>query len=113
MGARLDVTTSNEPLPTMTVSGEIDHFNCARAENTVRRLLEGDATALVIDLTDAAYVDTAGVAMIFWTAKQLNDRGGELRLVVPPGDVRRILELAGIGSLPGTVVFAGRDEAYG
>ena len=111
MGAKIEIDLITEPVPTVAVTGEIDHFNCGRAETVVKRALDVDAKLLVIDLTDTSYVDTAGVAMIFWTAKQLSDRGGELRLVVPAGDVRRILELAGIGSLPGTKVFDHRQEA--
>ena len=55
-------------------------------------------------MTEIDYLDTAGVAMIFWTAKKLYDRGGRLYLVIPPGNVRRILEVAGINSVPATSV---------
>ena len=87
------------------VVGEIDHYNSSQAESAVISLLEGDTKDLVIDLSDASYVDTSGVAIIFWAAKRLYDRGGKLRLVVPPGDVRRILEMAGVGALPSTLLF--------
>ena len=111
MAANLEITESAEPIPTVKVKGEIDHFNCARAEAVVKRLLDIDANILIIDLTKLEYLDTAGVAMIFWTAKKLYDRGGQLRIVIPPGNVRRILEMAGIDSLPATTVYSNMEES--
>jgi anti-anti-sigma factor len=111
VGAELEISESTEPLPTVTVAGEIDHFNSSRAETAIKRLLATGIKVLIIDLTRVVYVDTAGVAMIFWTAKRLMDRDGNLRLVIPPGDVRRILELAGVGSLPATSVYETLQES--
>lgn len=104
MEANLEVVELVEPIPTVKVTGEIDHFNCPRAEAVVKRLLDKKPAAIVIDLTRVDYIDTAGVAMIFWTAKRLYDRDGHLYVVVPVGNVRRILEMAGIDSIPATSV---------
>lgn len=100
-----------DPAPTLKLEGEVDHFNCPKAEQAIKRLYETGAGTLLIDLTDLTYMDTAGVAMIFWTAKKLYDRDGKLTLVIPPGNVRRILEMAGIGSLPATTVIDRIDDA--
>ena len=104
MEANLEIVELAEPVPTVKIKGEIDHFNCPRAEAAVKRLLEEGTNNMVIDLTRVDYLDTAGVAMIFWTAKKLYDRGGRLHLVLPAGNVRRILDMAGINSVPATSV---------
>jgi anti-anti-sigma factor len=109
--ANLEISESIDPIPMITIAGEIDHFNCGQAESVVKRLLEVDSNKLVINLTELEYLDTAGVAMIFWTAKRLFDRGGQLRIVIPPGNVRRILEMAGIGNLPATVVYETLEDS--
>lgn len=113
MGAKIEITTAEEPFPMVAIDGEVDHFNCNVAESAIKRLLRDDVKELTIDLSRTVYVDTAGVAMIFWTTKQLNDRGGCLTLIVPTGDVRRILELAGVGSLPATKIYTSLREAAG
>lgn len=105
MAANLEIVESVKPIPTVKITGEIDHFNCPRAEAAIKRLLEEKTNAMVIDLTRVDYLDTAGVAMIFWTAKKLYDRGGHLHVVIPPGNVRRILEMAGMNSIPATSVY--------
>lgn len=110
MATNLEISEVLDPVPTIKIKGEIDHFNCPRAESVVKRLLDVDANKLIIDLTDLVYLDTAGVAMIFWTAKRLYDRGGNLCVVLPPGNVRRILEMAGIQNLPATKVHESLSE---
>ncbi len=98
LAVNLEIVELDEPVPTIKVKGEIDHFNCQRAEAVVKRVLDEGTNKMAIDLTRVDYLDTAGVAMIFWTAKKLYDRGGRLHLVIPPGNVRRILEMAGINN---------------
>lgn len=105
MTASVDVMESRTPVPTISIAGEIDHFNCSQVELAVKRLLVQAADLLVIDLSEVRYLDSAGVAMVFWTAKTLIDHGGRLRLVVVGGDVRRILELAGVDKLDGVDIF--------
>lgn len=111
MAAQLEITESRQPIPTVKVAGEIDHFNCSRAEAAVKRVLDEDIKTLVIDMAQVEYVDTAGVAMIFWTAKSMVDRDGSLRLVVPEGNVRRILEMAGVAGIPSTEIFDTLDDS--
>lgn len=105
MSANLEIVELVEPVPTVKIKGEIDHFNCPRAEAAVKRMFDEGTKKMTIDLTGVDYLDTAGVAMIFWTAKKLFDRGGGLQLVIPPGNVRRILEMAGIDGVPATSVY--------
>ena len=105
LSANLEIVELVDPVPTVKIKGEIDHFNCPRAEAAVKRMFEKETNKMTIDMTGVDYLDTAGVAMIFWTAKKLFDRGGRLQLVIPPGNVRRILEMAGINSVPATSVY--------
>lgn len=65
--------------------------------------------ALVIDLTDVTYLDSAGVHLLFRLAHRHHEAGGMTRLVAGPGPVRRVLELTGIEATMG--IDATVDEA--
>lgn len=108
---KLEVQETKKPIPTVIIVGEIDHYNCIKAEAVVKKILEEGHRVLIIDLTQVSYMDTAGVSMIFTTAKHIIEREGELRLVLPPGNVRRILEIAGIDKLPNTKIYHFDREA--
>jgi anti-anti-sigma factor len=55
---------------------------------------------VILDLTRATYLDSAGIRLVFGLAERLKRRGQGLRLVVPPGaPVERVLDLANVGEV--------------
>jgi anti-anti-sigma factor len=54
------------------------------------------AGALVLDLSDVSYLDSAGVHLLFKLAGRRQTAGGAMRLVATAGPVRRVLELTGV-----------------
>jgi anti-sigma B factor antagonist len=94
------------------VSGEVDGSNAAELRRAVAERVPSSARTLILDLTDTAYIDSAGVELLFELARRLSARRQELRVVVPVGSgVRRVLELCDINSV---ATLAGiRDEALG
>jgi anti-anti-sigma factor len=50
-----------------------------------------DAAVIFLDLSDTAYLDSAGIAMIFRLAERLTYNRQELRLVVPPDAPIRVV----------------------
>lgn len=83
------------------IEGEIDASNVREVGERLRTLLTNRSTALVVDLTDTAYLDSAGINMLFELSTELKDRQQQLRLVVPPAaPIVRMLSIAGmIGAL--------------
>jgi anti-anti-sigma factor len=58
---------------------------------------EGPASVLVLDLSETEFMDTVGLATLMERTKGFRERGGEVRVVVPPGRrVRRTLEVTGV-----------------
>jgi len=84
------------------VEGEIDSSNVQEVGERLRTLLTNRSTALVVDLTDTTYLDSAGINLLFELAGELTDRQQSLRLVVPAATpVLRMLTIAGlIGTIP-------------
>jgi anti-anti-sigma factor len=77
-----------------TVKGEIDISNAASVKDGLLRAVPNTATALVLDLSNTAYVDSSGVRLIFELAERLRSRGQRLALVVPDESmIKRVLFL--------------------
>jgi anti-anti-sigma factor len=79
------------------VRGEIDLFNAAEVTNAIAAAVPSDASLVVLDLSDTAYLDSAGISMLFQLAARLRYSRRELRLVVPTeAPIRRMIELTNV-----------------
>jgi anti-anti-sigma factor len=84
--AELHIVSSGDVV-VATVAGEIDMSNSGDIRASLERRLSNAHVGLVIDLTGATYIDSAGVQLLYRLAKQLESRGQRLSLVVPPGSM--------------------------
>jgi anti-anti-sigma factor len=75
----------------------------ATASERLRALVGGPvqkARRVILDLSAAAYADSAGLRELLSLQQRLRTQGAELRLVVPPGSrIDRALHLVGFASL--------------
>jgi anti-anti-sigma factor len=72
-------------IPVVRVRGEIDLSNAALVRDAIVAAVPDAAVVVVVDLSETAYLDSAGIAMLFRLADRLSVGRQELRLVVPPG----------------------------
>jgi anti-anti-sigma factor len=83
-----------------TLAGEIDGSNALELGRAVAERLPTASTGLVLDLTAIAYLDSAGIELLFKLARALRDRRQLLRIVVPTASpVRRVLEICDVSSV--------------
>ena len=76
------------------VVGEVDISNARQLSEAVVAAIPAEATRVVIDLADTAYLDSTGIEMLFRLAELLRTRRQHLRLVVPPrSTVRTVIDL--------------------
>ncbi len=66
-------------------SGEIDRSNAAELGDRVALAVDDQASGLVVDLSELAFLDSTGIRMLFELAEQLKHRQQALRVVVPEG----------------------------
>jgi anti-sigma B factor antagonist len=72
----------------ISARGEIDMSNAAMMRSAIEaRLLDHDARTVIFDLSGVAYLDSAGIQLVYQLAQRLEQRGLHLRLVVPPGSL--------------------------
>ena len=83
-----------------TVAGEVDMTNATYVREELTSAVPNDADALVIDLSEARYLDSAAIEVLFELSRRLVRRRQQLRLVVPRrSPLRRLLTLIDVGSV--------------
>jgi anti-anti-sigma factor len=81
-----------------TVVGEVDISNAADLGSALEGAVPQRALGLVLDLSEATYIDSAGIHLLFRLGGRLTRRRQQLRVVVPDdAPIRKIINLAGLG----------------
>jgi anti-anti-sigma factor len=93
----------------VVAQGELDAFTAsALSDSFADAASEGD-DHVVIDLSRVSFMDSTALGLVVKSVNQVTDRGGEVRLVLPRGNARRIFEITTLDRvLP---VEASRAEA--
>jgi anti-anti-sigma factor len=87
-------------LPVARMRGEVDALLAGEARARVEATLENADLGLVVDLSEATYLDSAGINLVFELANRLRERQQRLAVVVPDRVViRRALELVYVDSV--------------
>jgi anti-anti-sigma factor len=82
---------------TATIVGEIDMGNVPELTDSLLSAMPSEAGALILELTDVAYLDSSGIRMLADVARRLGWRSQELVIVAPPGcRARTVLALTGV-----------------
>jgi len=71
----------------MVLAGEVDLANAGDLAIDLRHEAAHVARALVLDLREVSYLDSAGVRLLFDLADRLHTRGRELVVVARPGSL--------------------------
>jgi anti-anti-sigma factor len=71
-------------VPALVVMGELDISNVGELRDGAAQM-PADAPGLVVDLTDATFIDSATVGFLFELRQSLQRRGQALQVVSPPG----------------------------
>ncbi|MEZ5102016.1 MAG: STAS domain-containing protein [Thermoleophilia bacterium] len=93
-------TSIDDDVVVARVVGEVDMSNAIEVQDRLLGAVPASAHGLAIDLAELAYLDSAGVRLLFELQERLSRRGQGLRLAVPAGShVRRVLLLTRLDTL--------------
>lgn len=82
------------------LSGEVDITHASGLRDQLLGAVRNEDLGLVVDLTDALYVDSAGVSLLFELAERLSGRQLRFAVVVPQeGLIERVLTIVDLGSV--------------
>jgi anti-anti-sigma factor len=79
----------------LAVEGDLDAASATRFTEHVEFAVWGTRGAFVLDLTDVAFLDSAGLHALLRARALLAREDRPLALLLPPGTARRVLDLAG------------------
>jgi anti-anti-sigma factor len=92
------------------LSGDVDITQASVLREQLLGAVRNDDLGLIVDLTDANYVDSVGVSLLFEMAERLTGRQMRFAVVVPQeGIVNRVLTIVDLESV--AEVHAKLDEA--
>jgi anti-anti-sigma factor len=95
-------------VPVVTAPEEIDITTAYRLRAALAAAGRGHAT-VVVDMTRTHACDTTGLHVLVRAHRRALAQGGELRLVLPRPDIRRLFEVTGLDRV--IRHFASLDEA--
>jgi anti-sigma B factor antagonist len=90
---RIDEEYPSPGATVLTVHGDADLHAAPELRERITAAIDGGANTVVLDLSDVAFVDSMALGVLLGGMKRARARGGELRLVVPAPDIRRIFEI--------------------
>jgi anti-anti-sigma factor len=89
-------------VPVAHIEGELDASSAPALRNRLYDAVANDDLGLVVDLSDATYVDSAGLNLLFELAERLTTRQVAFAVVYPEaGIVERVFTLVDIASVAG------------
>jgi anti-anti-sigma factor len=107
--ADLEVSRSGDVVIARLV-GEIDMSNADELHLALAAAIPNDVVAMVLDLTNVDYLDSAGIRMMYQLGEDVQARRQKLQAVIPSASmVTDVLRLAGVTEYIGAVETV--DEA--
>jgi anti-sigma B factor antagonist len=116
--ARLEDEWHDE-VPVAKLHGEVDASNVKEIGDRLRALLSNRSVAMVVDLSQTTYLDSAGINLLFSLGEEMRGRQQRLGLVVADtSPIARMIVLTGLDqslpvrpSLADALAHVGEDAA--
>jgi anti-sigma B factor antagonist len=77
----------------LDIRGEIDLYNTPEIEMTSRKLIREKKTRILINLAEAPYIDSSGLAMLLNIQRELQKVSGALKLTGLSPGLQKIFEM--------------------
>jgi anti-anti-sigma factor len=82
------------------LTGEVDIVQAQDLRGRLLGAVRNEDLGVIVDLTEATYIDSVGVSLLFELAEKLSERQLRLAVVVPEGGlVERVLGIVNVGSV--------------
>ena len=80
----------------VAVAGEIDLATAPTLSSRLEEVLDHKPAVVVLDTSEAPFIDSAGIAAVLACYRDLRGFGGEMRLGPMSPEVERVLQVAGV-----------------
>jgi anti-sigma B factor antagonist len=82
--------------PVVKVAGEVDIETSPALDERLRSVLDQGYSSVMVDLAGVTFLDSTGLSVLIGGLRRCQDGGGELRLLSPRPNVRKVLEVTGL-----------------
>ena len=89
----IDVQTTPDGIPILSLKGEIDLHTCATLRDALRDLIEAQHYDIVINLAEVPYLDSAALGVLVDAVRRVREHDGTISLVSTTPFVRRAFEI--------------------
>ena len=91
-----DIRKGEADQAVLTLAGELDASNVAQLYEELAQLSREGVLQITIDIAALEFVDSTGLSAIITAHKRAAASGGELIVLAPSDDMRRLFEITGI-----------------
>lgn len=108
----LDIhVTKQQQVTLVVVNGRVDSLNAGELGLSLSSAIEDGGTQIVLDLSQVAYMSSAGLRELVSAFKKVRRISGDLRLAQPSPRVQEVLEMAGLDTI--FQIFPTQRDAVG
>lgn len=89
----VETIDGERPVVVIVVHGQADLHTAPDLREAITEAIDGGASGLIVDLTDATFVDSMTLGVLLGAVKRLRPRGGKVAVVCVSPHIRRIFEI--------------------
>jgi anti-sigma B factor antagonist len=107
--AAVEAIRHSADVAVLVVHGQADLHTAPVLREQLHAVMAAGAFLVVVDLTDASFVDSMTLGVLLGGVKRLRPQGGQLRVVVDQPGLRRIFEVTLLDRV--FTLFSTREDA--
>ena len=90
---RIEETSPAASVRILSLHGDADLHSAPELREALRGATGEGVTTLVVDLSGTTVIDSTSLGVLLGAMRRLRERDGQIRLVVPLPEVRRVFEI--------------------
>lgn len=95
------------------LEGEIDHHNAKEIRESIDISINKKSPSMLnLDFGGIQFMDSSGIGLIMGRYKNMQLKGGKLRIINIPDHLERMIKLSGIGALGVIERGSEKNESY-
>ena len=90
---RIEEGSPQSAVTVLAVHGDADLHSAPELRERIRGAIDEGAKTVVVDLSATTLIDSTSLGVLLGGMKRLREQDGQIRLVVPRPEVRRVFEI--------------------
>ena len=83
-------------LTVVSVTSDLDVLTAPRLRDRLIEVIDEGRHNLAVDLTECEFIDSSGLSALVTALKRARSENGDLAMVCPSGNVRRLIEVVAL-----------------